>query len=255
MKPWWPESGSVLDAWHRSALHRPQGTQRGLLRLGQSPDPCDIEALIGSIPSQRLQMLATVQVPERDGPIIPAAGQPAPIGTHLERLDCPLMRLLIPVPQTGFPHALPAVDLPPAQPPVTASTDKPLPARIPGHRSNHPRMPFKGVHELPAVGIPHEELPTVALPLATTNRGQPRPVRTPGHAHDGPMMPRQLQELRAIGGVPHIDVAIFAPTNQARAIGTPGHSTDPGHVCTTCQPWVTPGHVPHQHTLLVGSAG
>src|SRR5437868_4991344 len=125
MQPWWPESGSVLDAWHRSALYRPQGTQRGLLRLGQSPDPCDIEALVGSIPSQRLQMLATVQVPERDGPIIPAAGQPAAIGTHLERLDCPLMRLL-------HPHALPAVDLPPAQPPITASADQQLPTRSPG---------------------------------------------------------------------------------------------------------------------------
>src|SRR6266516_3339942 len=111
MQPWWSESGSVLDAWHRSALHRPQRTQRGLLRLGQSPDPRDIEALVGAVASQRAQMLATLEVPEHDGPVIPATGEPAPIGTHLERLHRPLMRF-------SLPHAHPAVHLPPAQPAV-----------------------------------------------------------------------------------------------------------------------------------------
>src|SRR5438552_11412321 len=83
MQPWWSESGSVLDTWHRSALHRPQRTQGGLLRLGQSPDPRDIEALVGAVASQRAQMLATVQVPDGDGAVLPATGQPAPIGTQL----------------------------------------------------------------------------------------------------------------------------------------------------------------------------
>src|SRR6266566_8429716 len=72
---WEPDLGSVLGAVHGSALNRPQRTQGGLLRLGQSSDPRDIEALIGPVASQRAEMLATLQVPERDGPIIPATGQ------------------------------------------------------------------------------------------------------------------------------------------------------------------------------------
>src|SRR6266567_5371788 len=163
---WEPDLGSVLGAVHGSILNRPQGAQRRLLRLGHSPDPRDIEALIGPVASQRAEMLATLQVPERDGPIIPATGQRAAIGTHLERLDGPLMRF-------SHPHALPALHLPPAQPPVTASTDHQLSTGSPSHRRDHPRMRRKGVHALPAVGIPHEELPALSLPLATTTGGQP----------------------------------------------------------------------------------
>src|SRR3954470_11798619 len=117
--------------------------QRGLLRLGETPDPRDIEALIGSIPSQRAERFATLQVPERDDPVIPAAGQSASIGTHLERLDCPLMRLL-------HPHAFSALHVPPAKSPVTASTEHQISTESPGQCKDHPRMPFKGVHELPA---------------------------------------------------------------------------------------------------------
>src|SRR5260370_37127531 len=91
--PWEPDLGSVLGAVHGSILNGPQGTQRGLLRLGQSSDPSDIQALVGPVASQCAQRLATVQVPERDAPVIPATGQRAAIGTHLERLDCPLLRL------------------------------------------------------------------------------------------------------------------------------------------------------------------
>src|SRR2546421_12209355 len=112
-----------LQSWGWcSLLKGPQGAQRRLLCCGEPPDACDIESLVGSIPPQRLEMLTTVQIPEHNGSIIPAARQSAAIRTHLERLHRPLMRLLIPVPQTGFPHALPAVNLPPAQPAVTAST-------------------------------------------------------------------------------------------------------------------------------------
>src|SRR2546426_1544624 len=60
-------------------LERSQGAQRRLLRLGETPDVRNIESLVGSIPPQRLQRLATVQVPEQDGPVIPATGQPAAI--------------------------------------------------------------------------------------------------------------------------------------------------------------------------------
>ena len=44
-------------------LERPQGAQRSLLRCGETPDAGDIEELVGSIPPQRLQRLAIVQVP------------------------------------------------------------------------------------------------------------------------------------------------------------------------------------------------
>src|SRR5258706_5732793 len=133
-------------------------------------------------------MLATVQVPERDGPIIPTAGQHAPIGTHLERLDCPLMRL-------AHLHARPAVDLPPAQHAVTVSTDQPLPTRSPDHRRDHPRMPRKGSipcitsppervpgrAALPALHLPHPQLPAISLPLAAAARGQSRAIGAPSH--------------------------------------------------------------------------
>src|SRR2546429_9405493 len=126
-------------------------------------------------------MLATMQVPEHDGPVIPATGQHAPIGAHLERLHRPLMGLL-------HSYALPALNLPPAQHAVTTSTDQHLSTRAPGHRRGQPRMPRKGVHALPAVGIPHEELPTLS---AATTRGQPHPIGAPGHTNDGPMVSRQ----------------------------------------------------------------
>src|SRR5438309_8304977 len=108
-------------------------------------------------------MLATLEVPDGDGSIIAATGQPASIGTQLERLDGPLMRF-------SLPHALPAVHLPPAQPAVAASTDKPLPTRSPGHGRDYPRMPHKVSHACPAKGVPHHQFPAVA---AAGGRGQP----------------------------------------------------------------------------------
>src|SRR5437764_14635178 len=123
-------------------------------------------------------MLATMQVPEHDGPVIPATGQPAAIGTHVERLHGPLMRLL-------HPHTLSAVDLPPAQPAITASTDQHLPTRTPDHRKGHSGMPRQGSHPLPAVGIPHEQLPAVSAAAA---RGQPPAIGAPGHAPDSTLM-------------------------------------------------------------------
>src|SRR6266571_6533657 len=142
-------------------LERPQGVQRRLLRCGETPDARDIESLVGSILPQRLELLATVQIPEHNGSIIPAARQSAAIRTYLERLDGPLMRF-------SHPHALPALHLPPAQPAITASTEQQLSTRSPAQRRDHPRMPRQGAIPcppgrvaLPAVGIPHEELPTV----------------------------------------------------------------------------------------------
>src|SRR5947208_1101772 len=72
----------LTGQWTRSVrgrcplFHRPQRTQRRLLRLGQAPDPRDIEPLVGAVASQRAERLATLEVPERDGPVIPATGKP-----------------------------------------------------------------------------------------------------------------------------------------------------------------------------------
>src|SRR6266702_2402486 len=167
-------------------LERPQGVQRRLLRVGEASDARDIESLVGSILPQRLELLATVQIPEHNGSIIPAARQSAAIRTHLERLDGPLMRF-------SHPHALPALHLPPAQPAITASTEHQLSTGSPAQRRDHPRMPRQGAIAcitsppervpgrvaLPAVGIPHEELPTVPAAAA---RGQPGAIGAPGHA-------------------------------------------------------------------------
>src|SRR2546421_9101944 len=116
---------------HLGALppfNRPQRAQRRLLCLGKTPDARDVESLVESI-SQRLQRLAVLQVPEPDGPVIPAAGQDSPIGSSLERLHRSLMRL-------SHSHALPTLHLPPTQRTIIASTDKPLSSRTPGHRTD-----------------------------------------------------------------------------------------------------------------------
>src|SRR5712692_4130689 len=127
----------MLGAVRSPVLHCPQGAQRGLLRLGQAPDACDIEPLVGPVASQRAERLATLQVPERNDSVIPTTGQNAAIGTHLERLDRPLMSF-------SHPHALPALPLPPAHPAVTTSTEHQLSTRSPGQRRDHPGMPRQG---------------------------------------------------------------------------------------------------------------
>src|SRR5438477_5070485 len=146
-----------------SILNGPQGTQSGDLGLGQALDARDIEPLIGSITTHGSQVFAALHIPEPGRSVLPAAGEPAAVGTHFERPHRSLMGLL-------HSHALQAVHLPPAQPAVTASTDQHLPTWDPVQRRDHPRMPHKGMHRLSAVrsaaGIPHEQLPAVYLPLA-----------------------------------------------------------------------------------------
>src|SRR6266699_1594742 len=114
MKLWRPELGSVLHAWHRGALNRPQRTQRRLLCLGHSPDTRDIESLVGPVSPQCSQMLGALQIPHLDSAIIPATGQHLPIGAHSERLDRALMPLM-------HRQALPALHVPPAHRPICLS--------------------------------------------------------------------------------------------------------------------------------------
>jgi hypothetical protein len=65
-------NGPALSEGTCALFSHPQRSQRRLLCLGQAPDPRNIEALVGSVASQRSEILATVQVPDRDGPVIPA---------------------------------------------------------------------------------------------------------------------------------------------------------------------------------------
>src|SRR5260370_41591675 len=116
--------------------------QRGLLCVREASDARDIEPLIGPVTTQRAEQLAALEVPEPDGPVIAATGQSAPIRTHLEGLHRPQMCL-------AHPHALSALELPPAQPAVTAPTDQLLSTRAPGHPSSHCRIPSHVTHARP----------------------------------------------------------------------------------------------------------
>jgi hypothetical protein len=90
-------------------------------------------------------------------------------------------------------HALPALQIPPTQRAVTAPTDQQFPTGNPAQRRDHPRMRLKGMHTLPAVYLPHEELSAFSLPLAFGASSQARAIPAPGYTRNGSMMPRQLQ--------------------------------------------------------------
>src|SRR2546426_7802359 len=108
-------------------------------------------------------MLATLEVPEPDRSVIAATGQQAFIGTDLEGLHRPLM---------GFshPYALPAVNIPPAQSAITASTEQPCPTRVPGQRIYASARLVQGVQARSRGRIPDEDFP---LAQAPTPAGQP----------------------------------------------------------------------------------
>src|SRR5213076_1468121 len=108
----------------RLILHGPQGTQGGDLGLGQSSDARDSEALVGPVTAQRAHMLATFELPEVDGSVISTTGQQLPIGTLPEREDRSLMCC-------SHPQAFSALYIPPAQYPITPSTDQEVPSRSP----------------------------------------------------------------------------------------------------------------------------
>src|SRR5260221_13387843 len=147
-RSWWAsqpprlELGCLLGAAAlliRLVLQGPQGAQRRLLGLGEPPDARDSESLVGPVATQGAQVFAAVHIPEPDGPIIAATGDSFAIGAHLEGLHLPLMGFSIPVPQTGFPQARSALQVPPAQSAITPSTDEPIPDRMPGDCIEHTR--------------------------------------------------------------------------------------------------------------------
>src|SRR5579859_316783 len=128
-------------------LEGPQRSQRCLLRLGHPPDSCNIEPLVRAISPQCAQMFAALQLPDVDRAIVPATGERAAIGTHLERLDCPLVR-----PERV--HALSALDIPPAEHAVAVTADQ--------HRAG--RTPSERIHDLAQFAQRMQELSTVRTP-------------------------------------------------------------------------------------------
>src|SRR5258708_13114055 len=124
-------------------------------------------------------MLATLEVPEPDRSVIAATGQQAFIGTDLEGLHRPLM---------GFshPYALPAVNIPPAQSAITASTEQPCPTRVPGQGIYASARLVQGVQARSRGRIPDEDFPLAQPP---TPAAQPRPIAAPSHPPPPPPMP------------------------------------------------------------------
>jgi hypothetical protein len=151
-----PSSARFLDG--------PKGNQRCLLSLGNTLDACDVESLVAPITPQSAQMLATREIPDGDSAIAPATGERSAIGTRLEGLDCSLVRLL-PL------HTLSPLDIPPAEPPVTAATDQHCAGRTPGERIHNLAQFAQGVQEFSTTSTP-----------ATTD--QARPIWTPRHSTD-----------------------------------------------------------------------
>src|SRR5258708_7742133 len=87
-----PELGCLLGAAAlliRLVLQGPQGAQRPLFVLGQTPDARDSESLVRPVATQGAQGFAATHIPEPDGPIIAATGEPVAIATDLGGLPLP----------------------------------------------------------------------------------------------------------------------------------------------------------------------
>src|SRR5258708_3062264 len=125
-------------------------------------------------------MLAPREVPEQNDPFIATTGQAPAIGTHAERLNCPLMPL---------PHhqALPTLHIPPAHAPIAAATEQHRCGRTPGERIHDRARLAQGLPAFPARHLPDEDLPTASVSATT---GQPRPIGPPVPAPAHPPMPR-----------------------------------------------------------------
>src|SRR2546423_15295307 len=123
-------------------------------------DARDIEPLIGPVTAKRAHMLATLELPDVDGPVIATTGKQLPIGTLPEREDRSLMCC-------SHPQAFSALHIPPAQYPITPSTDQEAPSRSPADGRDNTGMPCKCLEAFPALHIPHEQFPSVTDSAAT----------------------------------------------------------------------------------------
>src|SRR5713101_8972451 len=147
---------------HRSGgkcdlLDRSQRSQRGSLCVCQALHPADIEALVRPVTPQRPQMFAALEIPDVDGPVVPATGEPAPIGTHLQRLHRSLMR-------PAHLYTLPMLHIPPAQHAITVTTDQHRSGLTPCERVHDLAQFTQGEQALSIMGIPDEELSTAPAP-------------------------------------------------------------------------------------------
>src|SRR5260221_12128647 len=133
-------------------------------------------------------MLAPREVQEQNDPVIATTGQAPAIGTHAERLNCPLMPL-------PYHQALPTLHIPPAHAPIAAATEQHRCGRTPGERIHDRARLAQGLPAFPARHLPDEDLPTASVSATT---GQPRTIGTPGHAHDHAPMPLQRSSHRAV---------------------------------------------------------
>src|SRR5712691_8394891 len=99
----------------------------------------------------------------------------------------------------AHPHALPVLQVPPAQHAIPTAADQHCSARIPCECIRDPTQFAQGVQALATVDIPDEELSTASTSATT---GQACPIRAPGHAHHHAAMPLQAGLLRSVGSLP-----------------------------------------------------
>src|SRR5438105_12487158 len=163
-------------------------------------------------------MFAALEIPDGDGTIIAATGQPLVIRAAPERQDRPLMG-------HAYPHALPTLQVPPAQPAITAATQQLCSGQTPGQRVHEGVWFAQAIEAFPTAHIPDEEFPLATAPAPT---GQPRAIGAPCHAQDHATMPLQRSSKSAVGSPPQAHAAIIAATGQMRPVRTPLHTTDPG---------------------------
>src|SRR5258708_35845081 len=122
-------------------------------------------------------------------------------------------------------HALPTLEIPPAEHTVTAPADQHRAGRTPRQRIHDLAQFAQRVQELSTVRIPDEELSTASTSATTS---QVRPIRAPCHAHDHATMPLQAARPFPARGLPHGKAAIVAPTGQAPSIWPPRHPKNTG---------------------------
>src|SRR5216684_1913496 len=149
-------------------------------------------------------------------------------------------------------HALPTLEIPPAEHTVTAPADQHRAGRTPSQRIHDLAQLTQGVEEFSTARTPDEELSTASTSATT---GQARPIRAPGHAHNHTTMPLQAGLLRSVGGLPQDDAAIVAATGQSPPVWAPRHTTDRGWLPTAHPPVGAGAHFPHLHLLLIAPTG
>src|SRR6266849_8623064 len=143
-------------------------------------------------------------------------------------------------------HALPALEIPPAEHTVTAPADQHRAGRTPRQRMHDLAQFAQRMQELSTVRTPDEELSTTSTSATT---GQARPIRAPGHAHDHATMPLQAGLLGTGGGLPQDDAAIVAATGQLLPVRAPRHPADRGWLPMAHPQAGARAHVPHLYLL------